>query len=122
MIQEELEKLAKEIAEKANECCHRSDGYEEDICAIALKALEKAVSLPHWIDIRDQEPPPKGQSVLITDGNVRAVASWNGFRKDGTLIWDLEGVGGHEVETDWRDPDITHWMPSPELPGKGKNA
>ena len=119
MSKEDLEKLANEIAEKANECCNRSDGYKEDICAIALKALEKAVSFPQWIPIRDQEPP-KGEPVLITDGKVRVVAYWRDRHSDGTLNWGLEGVGGYEVETDFDDREITHWMLSPKLPGEDK--
>ena len=31
---------AERIAQKANECCHRSDGYEEDIAAFAQKEIE----------------------------------------------------------------------------------
>jgi hypothetical protein len=42
MSNEDLEKLADEIAVKANECCNRSDGYEEEIRLVALKALESA--------------------------------------------------------------------------------
>ena len=101
--------MSKEDLEKLNECCNR----------IALKALEKAVSLPQWISLKDQEPP-KGRSVLITDGKLMAVVSWRNCYTDGTPIWELEGVGGYEVETDWEDSEITHWMPLPELPGKGK--
>ena len=33
---------AKAIAEKANECCHRSDDYEEAIQAFALTLLQEA--------------------------------------------------------------------------------
>lgn len=34
------EERAKAIAEKANECCGRSDGWEEDVYALALKHLK----------------------------------------------------------------------------------
>jgi hypothetical protein len=34
--------LSKDIAAKANECCNRSDGYEEEIAALALKHLQTA--------------------------------------------------------------------------------
>ncbi len=33
---------AKAIAERANECCYRSDGYEADIEAFALALLQEA--------------------------------------------------------------------------------
>lgn len=38
-----LEERAKMIASLANECCHRSDGYEEEVYAFALKHLQEAV-------------------------------------------------------------------------------
>jgi hypothetical protein len=46
MRKEDLEKLAGELAAKANECCNRSDGYEEHFRSLALKALERAANLP----------------------------------------------------------------------------
>lgn len=86
-----------------------------------VEQLEKAASLSRWISLKDQEPP-KGMSVLIMDGKLMAVVSWRTCYKDGTPIWELEGIGGYEVETDWEDRDITHWMPLPGLPGpEGKH-
>lgn len=38
-MREELADVARRLAEKANECCHRSDGYEEDMQAAILAAL-----------------------------------------------------------------------------------
>lgn len=38
-----LKERAKAIAERANQCCTRSDGYEEAVYALALKHLEEAV-------------------------------------------------------------------------------
>ena len=35
-----IEEWADEIAAKANECCNRSDGFEEEIRSLALKALK----------------------------------------------------------------------------------
>jgi hypothetical protein len=75
--------------------------------------------MSEWISLKDQEPP-KGKPVLITDGNDRVVAFLDGYYKDGTALWRLEGVGGYEVERDFEDKDITHWMALPELPGKEK--
>lgn len=36
-----LEERARYIAEQANECCNRSDGYEENIYKIALTLLQE---------------------------------------------------------------------------------
>lgn len=38
----EFSKEAREIAKKANECCHRSDGYREEIEQIVLKTILEA--------------------------------------------------------------------------------
>ncbi len=42
MSREALEAAAKEVAEYANRCCHRSDGYEEDVEALVLAKLQAA--------------------------------------------------------------------------------
>lgn len=39
-----LRERAKRIAEAANECCVRCDGYQEAIEALALKELEEAIT------------------------------------------------------------------------------
>lgn len=36
-----IESLAKEIAAEANECCNRSDGWQEDIETFALERLKQ---------------------------------------------------------------------------------
>jgi hypothetical protein len=137
-VKEELDKLANEIAEKANECCHR---------LLALTDLENVAGLSQWIPIRDQDPP-KGKPVLITDGKIVVVSFWE-RRHEGFVevyrgpppaspndpptgepvlslplfeyIW--EGYGfGLDSPSDWewtfRGYEITHWMPLPALPGK----
>lgn len=43
-----LEDRAKYIAEQANECCHRSDGYKEDIYKTALTMLQEV-----WDEARE---------------------------------------------------------------------
>ena len=42
MAEMDREKCAKALAEKANECCYRSDGYEEELEKLILAALETA--------------------------------------------------------------------------------
>ena len=42
MSREALEASANEVAEYANQCCHRSDGYEEDVAALVLAKLQAA--------------------------------------------------------------------------------
>lgn len=41
----EAEKTASRIAEKANECCYRTDGYEEDIKKFALDSIKKIIDI-----------------------------------------------------------------------------
>lgn len=42
MSREALKEQATKIAEYANTCCHRSDGYEEDVMDVVLLALLSA--------------------------------------------------------------------------------
>lgn len=39
----DIKKTAAELAAKANRCCYRSDGYEEDMKAAILEALNAAI-------------------------------------------------------------------------------
>lgn len=39
-----LEEMADAIADKANECCYRSDGYREEVRDLALAFLESAAA------------------------------------------------------------------------------
>jgi hypothetical protein len=111
-----------------------------------VEQLEKAASPSRWISLKDQEPP-KGQSVLITDGKVVVVSFWTG-KYQGTVevyrgprpaspddpplgelifsvplvkyIWEGYGFEGPEWEWIFKDHKITHWIALPELPGKEK--
>jgi len=38
-LRQRARELAEGIADKANECCYRSDGYEENIAALAQTAI-----------------------------------------------------------------------------------
>jgi len=43
MSREQIEAWAKEVADYANQCCHRSDGYEEQVEALVLAKLQAAM-------------------------------------------------------------------------------
>lgn len=45
----DMEELARRIAEYANKCCNRSDGYEEDILRFVQKELNQ-LTLPQADD------------------------------------------------------------------------
>jgi hypothetical protein len=38
-----IEAWSKEVAERANRCCHRSDGYEEQVESLVLAKLQAAM-------------------------------------------------------------------------------
>ena len=40
----DIEALAKKVAEYANTCCYRSDGFEEDVLKVARDAIVEAVA------------------------------------------------------------------------------
>ena len=33
-----------------------------------------------------------------------------------TGYWNVQGASGYEMESDFQETDITHWMPPPVLP------
>lgn len=53
----DLEKLASEIAECANSCCSRDDGFEEYIFGVALDALKKAHDDGKETALGSSQPP-----------------------------------------------------------------
>jgi len=38
-------------------------------------------------------------------------------RRGESDYWNVQGVGGYEIENDFQKTDITHWMPLPQFPG-----
>jgi hypothetical protein len=44
------EDRAKLIAQYANQCCHRSDGYEDDVYKLALRMIREAQEPYRWRD------------------------------------------------------------------------
>jgi len=40
----DIEELAKKVAEYANTCCYRSDGFEEDVLKAVREAIDAAVT------------------------------------------------------------------------------
>lgn len=40
----DIEALARKVAEYANTCCYRSDGFEEDVLKVAREAIAESVA------------------------------------------------------------------------------
>lgn len=73
-----------------------------------------------WISVWTMLPPP-GEPVLCRthDGTAVVLKRLTNL-VDGFPAWELNGVGGYEVEREWEDAyerggGVTHWMPVPEL-------
>ena len=49
----ETEEICKKIAQQANTCCYRSDGYEEDLEKFAYELIEDVVR-KHMMEARAQ--------------------------------------------------------------------
>lgn len=48
---------AKEIATKANECCYRGDGFEDEIFRLALRLLDEAWAEGRYPQNEQPRPP-----------------------------------------------------------------
>ena len=42
-VKDKIDEVASKIASKANECCYRSDGYEEDVRKYAIDILNPII-------------------------------------------------------------------------------
>lgn len=70
----DIQAKAKELAERANRCCHRNDGYEEDLASAIEAALREAAGaastlLPVVID--PSVPPSEVRFIDPRSGSVQ---------------------------------------------------
>jgi len=73
-----------------------------------------------WRDIKKQKPKNK-DAVLITDGNIVTAAEYFSFQwSPHHLSFYSHGWDGYEWEFDFDLKAVTHWMPLPNPPVKGK--
>jgi hypothetical protein len=78
-----------------------------------------------WIDLKEQLPE-QGQYVLVSNGTVvaaaqadRDVSDWYITYEGHTVSeiwWDIAHANGYDVEWDFDEDTITHWMPLPDPP------
>lgn len=73
-----------------------------------------------WIAL-SETLPPEYTPVLATDGEYCVVVEWYdplGRRGETMPDWQVVGLFGHEMEWQFHQNTITHWMPLPALPEK----
>lgn len=69
-----------------------------------------------WVDI-NKTPPERFAEVIITDGTYIATAEYTGI-SCGHHSFTGNSFGGYGWDWYFDEKDITHWMPTPELPKK----
>jgi len=67
-----------------------------------------------WISVNEQLPEID-LPVLIAYKDWHSMNICVAMRCE-SGYWDVQGVGGYEIENDFQETDITHWMPLPALP------
>lgn len=95
-------------------------GYEHDcgihgctiICA-ARERLEELTASP-WISVNDRLPEDEQGVLVIASGRPREHLELDSAHELATFY---AGEGWlFEAYPDWDDPQVTYWMPLPELP------
>ncbi|MGN0567113.1 MAG: DUF551 domain-containing protein [Acutalibacteraceae bacterium] len=87
-------------------------------CAIMRAAADRIeeLSASPWISVKDRLPELEGVFLVIVDGKptttitlINAVEIAEYWRDEGWFI---------EAYPEWENPNITYWMPIPEMPGE----
>lgn len=81
-----------------------------------IKALRDKV--PEWIPVSERLPEPEKMVLLTVSGkfkNISFVDAYELGEFDTDEGWILE------MWPEWKDPEVTHWMPLPELPEEEKH-
>lgn len=114
---ESIEQLASQIAELANECCYRSDGYEKRVEEFALSALQKVAGQSRPIPVTERLPEINPNREFRSDD---VLAYDSGLRR-----WVTACVFTHpedQSQRHWDSTDcvdtlrITHWCELPPDP------
>lgn len=119
MTRKQIEKKAKEMANKYPEC--GSDGkYHREIYAAAMEMAEWLLT-HQWVSVED-EMPKISEIVLILnkDGKIaRATYGIIGRFYNGNTIEHINGWILNDVAVRMGESDVTHWMPIPPLAEEG---
>ena len=95
-------------------------GYEHGCgihgCALvraAIERLEELTASP-WISVNDMLPEDEQEVLVLANGRPREHIVLDNARELATFY---AGEGWFfEAYPDWDDPQVTYWMPLPELP------
>ena len=85
--------------------------YGDDALAIAQYLVDRGVTVPQWISVKDRLPEPKHE---FDARNWYLVALSNGVVKELAYEFHNHSVFGYG----WRETayPVTHWMPLPQPP------
>lgn len=83
-----------------------------EACRMGMEALERT----RWIPCSERLPESDLEVLVIASGKVGNITLVNSVE-----IGDFDRDEGWILEMwpGWEDPNVTHWMPLPELPKEG---
>ena len=82
--------------------------YGDDALAIAQYLVDRGVTVPQWISVKDRLPEAGGYVVCI--------ARRNPFSRFMPMVARVEKNGWVNPITEQYISEVTHWMPLPEPP------
>lgn len=69
--------------------------------------------VPEWIPTSERLPEPKKMVLLTVSGKVKNISLFDAYEL-GEFSTDEGWI--LEMWPEWKDPNVTRWMPLPELP------
>ena len=82
--------------------------YGDDALTIAQYLVDRGVTVPKWISVKDMKPEAGGYVVCI--------AKRNPFSRFMPMVARVERNGWVNPITERYISEVTHWMPLPEPP------
>lgn len=74
--------------------------------------------VPEWIPTSERLPEPKKMVLLTVSGKVKNISLFDAYEL-GEFSTDEGWI--LEMWPEWKDPNVTRWMPLPELPEEEKH-
>lgn len=103
------------IIREASETIEKLNNFTDSQCARLLEKLQEAKkAIPCWISVEERLPDDSAAVLVVASGRPKkhialdhAIMTATHYDRDGWVLDEFP---------EFENPEVTHWMPLPELP------